>query len=164
MTNRAGGPHSGVEPRASSGLEAPRPGRGLESVTAVGPGGPEAAGPRAGGGPDAGTAPGPGRDGSATEARAGKATAHTTESAAETRAGKARTHAAEARADKEGLARAHPGAEALDGKELEARLAEVTRLWAAAAPRARPKLAAERERLEAALKARLDAIDRVRLA
>jgi acetyl-CoA carboxylase carboxyl transferase subunit alpha len=48
--------------------------------------------------------------------------------------------------------------------ELEARMAELARQYDAARPRARLKLAAERARLEAELKARLGAIDRVRVA
>jgi acetyl-CoA carboxylase carboxyl transferase subunit alpha len=48
--------------------------------------------------------------------------------------------------------------------EIEARLAEIVRLYDAAGGRERSKLAAERTRLESQLKARLGAIDRVRLA
>jgi len=48
--------------------------------------------------------------------------------------------------------------------ELEARLAELARLHDAADARARGRLAAERVRIEAELKARLGAIDRVRVA
>jgi acetyl-CoA carboxylase carboxyl transferase subunit alpha len=50
------------------------------------------------------------------------------------------------------------------GAELEARLAELVRLNDVAGPRARRQLAAERGRIEAQLKSRLDAIDRVRVA
>jgi acetyl-CoA carboxylase carboxyl transferase subunit alpha len=48
--------------------------------------------------------------------------------------------------------------------ELEARLAELGRQTEAASPRERAKLAAERGRIEALLKGRMDAIDRVRVA
>ena len=57
-------------------------------------------------------------------------------------------------------AAADPGS----GPELEARLVEIVRLHDGAEPRARKKLAAERGRIEAQLKSRLDAIDRVRVA
>ena len=56
---------------------------------------------------------------------------------------------------------------ALDGRrsaELEARLTELARLIEAADPRARRTLAGEKRMLEAQLKARLEPIDRVRLA
>jgi acetyl-CoA carboxylase carboxyl transferase subunit alpha len=55
----------------------------------------------------------------------------------------------------------------LDGRpaaELEARLTEVARLIGAADPHARRKFATEKRELEAHLKARLEPIDRVRLA
>lgn len=59
---------------------------------------------------------------------------------------------------------ARAGAE-LAGVELEARLAELARLHDEAhSPRARRKLMAERELIEAQMKSRLDAIDRVRVA
>ena len=48
--------------------------------------------------------------------------------------------------------------------ELEARLAELARLHEDADPRARVKLAAERRLIEAEIKSRLDAMDRVRVA
>jgi acetyl-CoA carboxylase carboxyl transferase subunit alpha len=48
--------------------------------------------------------------------------------------------------------------------ELEARLAEIAHLSAAAGARARGKLGAERVQIEAEIKARLGAIDRVRVA
>jgi acetyl-CoA carboxylase carboxyl transferase subunit alpha len=56
---------------------------------------------------------------------------------------------------------------ARDGRpapEVEARLAEIARLLDGAGARARVKLEAERVRLEGALKGRLDAIERVRVA
>ena len=56
---------------------------------------------------------------------------------------------------------------AVDGRsaaELEARLAELARFNDQADPRARRKLAAERGAIEAQIKSRLDAIDRVRVA
>jgi acetyl-CoA carboxylase carboxyl transferase subunit alpha len=56
---------------------------------------------------------------------------------------------------------------ALDGRPaaaLEARLTELARLIDAADPRARRKLAAEKSAIETQLKARLEPIDRVRLA
>jgi acetyl-CoA carboxylase carboxyl transferase subunit alpha len=56
------------------------------------------------------------------------------------------------------------GTDGRSAAELEARLAELARLYDAAAPRARGGLAAERSQIEAALKACLDAIDRVRVA
>ncbi len=55
-------------------------------------------------------------------------------------------------------------ADARTGGELEARLAEIARLSDGAAPRVRKGFAAERGRIEAVLKSRLDAIDRVRVA
>jgi acetyl-CoA carboxylase carboxyl transferase subunit alpha len=60
---------------------------------------------------------------------------------------------------------ARPGS--TDGRskaELEARLAELGRLYDAAVPRERRALGSERTQIEAELKSRLDAIDRVRVA
>jgi acetyl-CoA carboxylase carboxyl transferase subunit alpha len=84
-------------------------------------------------------------------------------SAANSFAGAAASARAEGGADA-GTGVSGGGAHTRPDAELEARLTELGRLIDAAAPRAHKRLAAERGQIEAELKARLEAIDRVRVA